>query len=408
MPPTALFSDAVWIIKRLKEKGFSAYLVGGCVRDLLSGHPAHDFDIATAATPEELRQVFSRTVSIGKSFDTTLVVLGHRPYQLTTFQDNHGTLQRDLTQDILRRDFTINAIFWDPTEDRMIDLVHGIRDLRAGILKTVSTPAATFENDPIRMLRAIRIAFQFGLRIDRDIPPVIKSRRQLINRISPDRIRQELVNIFSLSPILPPLSPLVKSGLFYEIIPELKALAHLKQGHYHDFSALSHTFRCIGFTDLFYHHPSKNGLPFLRPSLPFWMLSLAALLHDIGKPETLQTISGRTHFYGHEETGADIASVILRRLRFSKKENRVIRQLIQRHLYPLHLYQRYRQGDLTERAINRYQKNTKGFQHPLLILATADQAAKRRLGSGALPDTWFLFCKKLFEEGNPPSCKEVI
>jgi len=398
MPPAALFSDAVWIIRRLKEKGFPAYLVGGCVRDLLSGRPAHDFDIATAATPEELRKVFSRTVSIGKSFDTTLVVLSHRPYQITTFQDSRGTLQKNFTPDILRRDFTINAIFWDPTEDRMIDLAHGIRDLRAGILKTVSTPAATFENDPIRMLRAIRIAFQFGLRITPDILPVMRSLRQLIGRVSPDRVHQELINIFSLSPILPPLCPLVRTGLLHEIIPELKGLARLKQGRYHDFSALSHTFRCIGFTDLFYHHPRKNGLPFSRPSLPFWMLALAALLHDIGKPETLQTISGRIHFYGHEKTGADIASDILRRLRFSKKENRVIRKLIERHLYPLHLYQRYKQGDLTERAINRFQRNTKEFKHSLLILATADQAAKRRLGTKALPGTWFLFCKKLFEE----------
>jgi putative nucleotidyltransferase with HDIG domain len=397
MPPAALFSDAVWIIRRLKEKGFSAYLVGGCVRDLLAGHPTHDFDITTAATSEELRQIFPKTVSIGKSFDTTLVVLGHRPYQITTFQDNRGTLQRDFAPDILRRDFTINAIFWDPTEDRMIDLVHGIRDLRAGILKTVSTPAATFENDPIRMLRAIRIAFQFGLRINPDILPEMKSLRQLIGRVSPDRIHQELVSIFSLSPALPPLCPLIRTGLLYEIIPELKGLAHLKQGRYHDFSALSHTFRCIGFTDLFYHHPRKNGRTFSHSSLPFWMLSLAALLHDIGKPETLQIISGRTHFYGHEETGAETASTILRRLHFSKKESRVIRQLIQRHLYPLHLYQRYRQGDLTKRAIDRFQRNTKEFKYPLLTLATADQAAKRRLGTKALPDTWFLFCKKLLE-----------
>ncbi len=391
----ALFSDVCWIIRHLKTHGHDAYLVGGAVRDLFLGRPPEDFDIATTASPDTIFSIFPRVKPVGKAFGTTLVILEHRPYQLTTLQSSGGSYTAVMETDILRRDFTINALFYDPTEDRLIDIVGGMRDLHARLLRPVTTAKEIFEDDPIRMLRAIRIAHTLGFSIDPSLPPTIRKMRHKITTISPERIQYELVKILSLPNVLDALCPLVKSRILFEIFPELLPLRDLAQSPYHDFRALSHTFRVLAHTEQLLVSPP---LPSLRPEVPKYVMMLAALFHDIGKSDTHLEENGYHHFYGHEKAGAVKTEEILKRLRFSKKDLIAVKNLVRRHLYPLHLYRHYLDHTLTERAITRFLRKEKKLISSLLLLSTADQRAKRRKNHKT-EVSWTAFLKRLF---SPP------
>jgi len=389
----ALFSDVCWIIRTLKSRGYPAFIAGGAVRDVLMGRHPEDYDIATTATPEAVLSAFPRTKPVGKAFGTTLVIIEHRPYQITTLQSSGGTYTDLIEKDILRRDFTVNALFWDPLEDRMIDIVGGMKDLSLRRLRPVTTAERIFRDDPIRMLRAVRIAHSLGFAIDSTIPPAIRKHRDLIHRVSPERIQYEMTRILSSPNVLEALCPLVKTRLLFEIIPELWPLRRLKQSPYHDFSALSHTFRVLYFAEKL-----LNVSPFLlNPHLPKkHLVTLAALFHDIGKPETHTTDeAGNHHFYDHEDVGAPKVIEIMKRLRFPKKETLLVKNLVERHLYPLHLFRHYKENTLTQRAIGRFHRKTRRFLWPLLLLSSADQLAKRRGSNGTLSPDWLEFLDTL-------------
>ncbi len=388
----ALYSDVCWIIRTLKEHGHSAFIAGGAVRDLLLGRNPEDYDIATTATPETIQTLFPRTKPVGQAFGTTLVIIEHRPYQLTTFQSIGGTYTAVMRKDILRRDFTVNALFWDPLEDRLIDMVDGMKDLKHRVLRPVTTAETIFMDDPVRMLRAARIAHALGFTLDPSIPLAIRALRGEIGRVSPERIHDELAKLLSLSRVLPALCPLITSRLLFEIIPELYPLLRLNQGPHHDFHGLSHTLRTLSYAEgllkaePFLHHQEETGKH---------VFMLAALLHDIGKPETHTVEDGRNHFYGHEKTGAALAQEIMKRLRFPKKETVMVKNLVARHLYPLHLYQHYIRDELTQRAIDRFSRKTRRFTRFLLLLATADQLAKARSGKHSEIVSWLDFIRHL-------------
>jgi putative nucleotidyltransferase with HDIG domain len=389
----ALFSDVCWIIRTLKNRGYPAFIAGGAVRDILIGQNPGDYDIATTATPEVILSAFPRAKPVGRAFGTTLVIIEHRPYQITTLQSSGGTYTNLIEKDILRRDFTVNALFWDPLEDRLIDIVGGMKDLSLRLLRPVTTAERIFRDDPIRMLRAIRIAYSLGFDIDPTVFPAIRIQKERIQRISPERIQYELVKILSLPNVLEALCPLVRSRLLFEIVPEMLPLIHLKQFPYHDFSAFSHTFRVLYFVENLLHDPFFHSTPNLPPK---HVLTLAALLHDIGKPDTHSTDeAGNNHFYDHEDTGAAKALEIMRRLRFPKKETILVKNIVARHLYPLHLFRHYRENTLTQRAIDRFHRKTKRFLWPLLLLSSADQLAKRRGSDGALSSIWLEFLDML-------------
>jgi len=389
----ALFSDVCWIVRTLKDMGYPAFIAGGAVRDILMGRNPEDYDIATTATPEVVLSIFPRVKPVGKAFGTTLVIIEHRPYQITTLQSSGGTYTELTERDILRRDFTVNALFWDPIEDRLIDIVGGMRDLNLRLLRPVTTAEEIFLDDPIRMLRAVRIAYSLGFTIDPAIPPAIRNHKKLIHRVSPERIQYEMAKILSLSNVLEALCPLVKTRLLFEIIPELFPLLKLKQTPYHDFSALSHTFRVLFFTEkLLNASPFSSKLNMFKKHV----IALSALLHDIGKADTHTTDEkGNHHFYDHEDVGALMASDVMKRLRFPKKETVLVKNLVERHLYPLHLFRHYRENTLTQRAIDRFHRKTKRFLWPLLLLSSADQLAKKRGDTGTLSQDWLEFMDML-------------
>lgn len=390
----ALFSDICWIIQSLKNNGFKAFVTGGALRNLLLEHIPEDYDIATTASPEKIASLFPRTKRVGKAFGTTLIILEHRPYHTTTLQSSEGTYTDIIEKDIKRRDFTVNAIFWDPLEDRVIDIVGGMKDLKNRVLKPVTTAGTIFHDDPIRMLRAIRLSHSLGFTLHPSILPAIRAFREEIYKVSPERIQYELVKILSLNQALMALCPLVKSRLFFEIFPEMNSLSHLKQYPYHDYSALSHTFRTLYFTEKISNDPPLSG-KYLK--IKKHILMLASLFHDIGKPDTHQVKNNASHFYGHEKIGAKKTGEILRRLRFPKKDIQLVKSLVNRHLYPLHLYWLYERNVLSNRAIERFRRKTRNFTIPLLILSTADQLAKRRGQGNILPPAWRTFISRLID-----------
>ena len=389
---TALFSDVCWIIRRLRSETYTAFIVGGAVRDTLLGQIPEDYDIATTATPEVIASLFPRTKPVGSAFGTTLVIIEHRPYQITTLQSSGGTYTDVIEQDIRRRDFTVNALFWNPLEDRLIDLTGGMRDLKNRRLRPVTSAENIFEDDPVRMLRTIRLAHSLGFSLDPSILPAIRAFRHKIARVSPERVQNELLKIFSLPHAFEALCPLARTRLLFEIIPELALLSRLKQTPYHDFSALSHTLRALRAVESLLSSPLFRDLA-VHPGKHVLMMS--ALLHDIGKPETHTVENGRHHFYDHEDVGALKAAGIMKRLRFPRKELNLVKNLVERHLYPLHLFWLYGKNRLTQRAIDRFKRKTRRFILPLLLLSTADQLAKHRNPDESWISSWLTFVEML-------------
>ncbi len=389
----ALFSDVCWILRTLKAQGHLAFVTGGAVRDLMLGHPPQDYDIATTASPKEISALFPRVRQVGKSFGTLLIVIGHRPYQVTTLQTSGGTFTDSLERDILRRDFTVNALFWDPLEDRLIDIVGGMEDLRKRVLTPVTDAKGIFRDDPIRMLRAIRLSHSLGFSLHPSILPAMRAMRAYLTEVAPERIQLELDKILSLDRVLDALCPLVKSRVFFQILPETARLAHLDQSPYHDFTALSHTFRTLAHTEILHRGGWFLGERIVTKKP---LLMLAALLHDIGKPETQTWEGGIHHFYRHDKVGAEITGGILKRLRFPKRDVQFVKFLVERHMYPLHLFRLREGGGLSERAVRRFQRKVKKDRRlPLLLLSTADQWAKRRRGPGPRGASWRVFCQRL-------------
>ncbi len=383
----------------MKQRGFPAFIAGGAVRDILMGRPPEDYDVATTASPDTVMSLFPRTKPVGKAFGTTLVILEHRPYQITTLQSSGGTFTDVIEKDILRRDFTINAMFWDPLEDRLIDIVGGMKDMKARVIRPVTSTDQIFTDDPIRMLRAVRFAFSLRFTLIPSLRGGIRRHRETIHRISPERVHDELVKILALPSVLEALCPLVTSRLLFEIFPEMSSLSGLKQFPNHEFSALSHTFRVLNQLEKLLHAP-----PFpLPPDMPGkHVFMMSALLHDIGKPETHTVEGGYHHFYDHEDVGAIKAADIMRRLKFPKKEVILVKNLVARHLYPLHLFGLYRENRLTQRAVDRFKRKTRRFIIPLLLLSTADQLAKHRHRDKPQVKSWLKFVELLIQDNSRP------
>jgi poly(A) polymerase len=322
-------SAAVKIVQRLRAAGFAAFWVGGCVRDFLLGREPQDFDIATDAKPEQVEKIFKRTIAVGKKFGVIVVVENKHQFQVATFraETDYKDGRRpgkiyfaNAEADALRRDFTVNGLFYDPISKKIHDWVGGEKDLRAKIIRTIGKPEERFTEDHLRLLRAIRFAAQLDFEIEPKTFAAIKSLAPKIKLISAERIRDELLKLF-----LPPhaargLVLLRESGLLEHILPELVATISCEQ---------SPNF-----------HP--EGTVFEHIKLMLEKLSLDAnellpwtvLLHDIAKPVTaekdLQT--GAIHFYGHEKVGAEMARTILNRLRFPKKQIDEIVACVKNHM----------------------------------------------------------------------------
>lgn len=317
----ALAERACAIVRRLREHGFTAYFAGGCVRDALRGAPVKDIDVATSATPEQVAALFpAQSVGVGKSFGVMLVLQDGVPYDVATFRTDGGyqdgrhpeSIAYDTAEhDAQRRDFTVNALFYDPLEARVIDYVGGLADLRDGILRTVGDPLRRFREDRLRLLRAVRFAAVCGWAIEPVTWAALRAEAPALPCVSAERIRVEFIRTLTEAPKPShALDLLAEGGLLAAFLPELLALRGCPQDP-----------RWHPEGDVWAHTAKMLDLAPPPPRDP--ALVWAILLHDIGKPATLQTTLGpdgapRHRTPNHAAVGAEMAEPILRRLKESR------------------------------------------------------------------------------------------
>jgi poly(A) polymerase len=300
------------IVERLRARGFEALYAGGCVRDQLLGLTPHDYDVATNARPEQVEALFPRTVPVGVQFGVIIVLEQGAEIQVATFRGD-GTYHdgrhpesvrfTDAEGDSRRRDFTVNGLFFDPIEERILDFVEGRRDLELRLLRAIGDPSERFAEDKLRLLRAVRFATTLGFEIDPDTWREILVWSPEIHAVSAERIRDELVKILLSPNRVRGFDLLDKSGLLRQVLPEMDALKGCDQPP---------EFHPEG--DVFVH--TRLMLSMLAPdaSLP---LVLSVLFHDIGKPATRAVDeTGRIRFNGHEGVSAGMTLRLLQRFRF--------------------------------------------------------------------------------------------
>ncbi len=318
------------IVAKLRRHGHEAFFAGGCVRDRLLRRKPQDIDVATSALPESVAALFPRSSMVGSRYGVVQVRLYGRAYDVTTFRTEGPYLDgRHPTsvafsspmQDALRRDFTVNALFYDPITDRVIDYVRGRADVRNRLIRTVGEPAERFNEDKLRMLRAVRFACGLGFRIERGTWEAIRQHAQEITLVSGERIRDEIVKIIIGPDPARGLDLLSDSGLLRWVLPEVEAMRGIPQPpEYHPEG------------DVYTH--TRLALSLLRKPSP--VLALATLLHDVGKPPTYSE-EERIRFDGHVEIGARMAAEICRRLRLSNDQTERIIDLISHHLRFMHV-----------------------------------------------------------------------
>jgi len=308
---------AAQIVRRLQGAGFETYWVGGCVRDRLLGQTPQDYDLATAARPKQIEALFLRTVPVGRQFGVILVLEGEHAFQVATFRTESdyadGRRPRrvafsDAKTDARRRDFTVNGLFYDPVRRRLHDWVGGRADLQARVLRTIGDPHERFAEDHLRLLRAVRFAAQLDFAIEPATLRAVQARAASIQRVSAERIREELIKLFRAPHAARGLELLRESGLLEPVLPEIAAATGCEQSP--EFHPEGTVFQHL--VAMLRHLPLEAP-----PSLPW-----AVLLHDVAKPQTAtrDAATGEIHFYGHEKVGAEMAQAILTRLRFPRKQ----------------------------------------------------------------------------------------
>jgi len=322
---TVKYRNAVGIVQALKAAGHEAFLVGGCVRDLVMGRAPKDYDVATDARPEEVAKRFRRVIPVGVQFGVQMVMIGKTPYEVATFRTDQeyrdgrhpeGVVFSNPKEDALRRDFTVNGLFYDPLKKEVIDYVGGREDLKRRVIRAIGDPAKRFAEDRLRMLRAVRFAATLDFQLD---PATLKAAQAAAGKIlevSPERIRDELVKLFTGPRPGRGLKLLDESGLLHFILPEAERMKGVPQPP---------EFHPEG--DVFIH--TRMVLDGVADSSP--VVAMGALLHDIGKPSTYR-VAERIRFDGHDRVGARMAQEICRRLRFSNADTEAITDLVGEHM----------------------------------------------------------------------------
>ncbi|KKQ35093.1 MAG: Polynucleotide adenylyltransferase/metal dependent phosphohydrolase [candidate division WS6 bacterium GW2011_GWA2_37_6] len=322
----------------LLENGFEAYLVGGSVRDLLTGKEPGDFDIATKALPEDIQKLFPKTVATGAKFGTVIVVMEDRSgerfnVEVTTYRSESDYVgsrwpssvkfTKSIKEDLERRDFTVNALAIDLAridepgavpEEMVLDLFNGMQDLSDGIIRAVGEPDERFQEDALRMLRACRLASQMEFSIEPATMKSISENLDLLKNISLERVRDEILKmLYKSSKPSVGLDLLRQTGIMKLFLPELFACIGVVQPEYHIDDVYTHTLKVVDM--------AQDDV------------KLAALFHDIGKPVTISQDDKGTHFYQHDIEGAKIAEKAMRRLKFSNKEIERTSLLVKHHMF---------------------------------------------------------------------------
>ena len=317
------------VVERLQNAGYTAFYAGGCVRDTLLGTAPKDYDIATSAHPHEVQALFPHTVAVGAHFGVICVLEGGHDFEVATFRSDDayidgrhptGVTYSTPQLDAERRDFTINGMFFDPVRNEVIDYVHGREDLQKGILRAIGDPAQRFREDRLRLLRAIRFAAVVGFEVDPATWQAVCENAAEIHVVSAERIREELVRIFTAPGRVRGFDLLDSSGLMAQVLPEIEALKGCEQPP---------QFHPEG--DVYIH--TRRMLELLPPvtSVP---LVFSILFHDIGKPPTfaLDPAEGRIRFSGHDKVGAEMTVHIMERLRFSREEIDATAEAVANHM----------------------------------------------------------------------------
>jgi poly(A) polymerase len=318
--------SALEIVKTLRQKGHIALWVGGCVRDSLMGITPSDYDIATNASPDAVQRYFKKTVAVGAQFGVILVIVGaNTKFEVATFRSEgaykdgrHPSWVKftDAEKDAQRRDFTINGLFYDPEKKKVIDYVGGERDIQKKEIRAIGDPDTRFDEDKLRILRAIRFASTLNFEIESKTWKSLCRRSQEITQVSQERIREELTKIFIRPHSDRGLDLLDQSGLLKEIVPELVAMKGVQQPpQYHPEGDV-------------YVHTKLLLKQLKKPSIT---LALGALLHDVGKPPTF-TVSDRIRFNNHDKVGAAMTREIMKRLRYSNKEIDNVSACVDNHM----------------------------------------------------------------------------
>jgi poly(A) polymerase len=310
---------------RLKQAGYPVYLAGGCVRDRLLGREIKDFDLATPAPPDAIRRLIPGALEVGAHFGVVIVRDAGMQVQVAAFRTDHSykdgrrpeavTFETDPRRDVLRRDFTINGLLEDPFTGEIIDHVGGRSDLEARLIRAIGGPRERFAEDRLRMLRAVRFAARLGFMIEPETMAAIAGMASLVSSVSAERVRDELTMILTEGGARRGMELLDQSGLLAHVLPEAARMKGVPQPQrYHpEGDVWTHTLHVLG------------QLPACSP-----VLGWAALLHDVGKPETM-TVAGRIRFHGHGEAGARIARSVLERLRFPAATVEAAASLVANH-----------------------------------------------------------------------------
>ena len=343
--------QATEILETLERHGHSAYLVGGCVRDLLLGREPTDYDIATDATPTEVMEIFPESYDVGVQFGVILVPVpkgrakerfkeredktvsevaapSQDVVEVATFRSDIGysdgrhpdqvRFSRSPREDVERRDFTINGLLLDPRTNEVLDYVDGRNDLRARVIRAIGKPAERFREDKLRMLRAVRFAARFQFTIETGTLQAIQRLASEIHQVSRERVRDELTKMLTEGRARSAFLRLDQTGLLHQVLPEIAAMKGVEQ---------SPQFHPEG--DVFVHTLLLlDKLPFPCPPTLAW----GALLHDVGKPSTFRVAVDRIRFDEHVEVGVRMAEEICRRLRFSNDDTERILALVANHM----------------------------------------------------------------------------
>jgi poly(A) polymerase len=320
---------AIDAVRRLRGAGFQGLFAGGCVRDQLLGLEPKDYDIATDARPEEVQSLFRRTVAVGASFGVGEVLgPGRLKVQVATFRSDvsysdgrhpDAVVFSSAREDALRRDFTINGMFFDPVEDKVIDYVGGQKDLEAHVLRAIGEPGARFAEDKLRLLRAVRFAAHYELTIEAATSEAIRAMADQLPVVSAERIAEELRRLMIDPHRARGMAMFMDLGLARAVLPELLEMKDVPQGPPEAPTG-----------DLWDH--VLRVLELLGPT-PSFPLAFAALLHDIGKRRTMGRTPDRYTFYYHEHVGRRMASELCARLKLSNAERERIEWVVEKHQF---------------------------------------------------------------------------
>ncbi|QKJ20981.1 CCA tRNA nucleotidyltransferase [Microbacterium hominis] len=363
------------------DAGFDLAIVGGPVRDALLGRTTNDLDFTTDARPDDILRIVKPIATahwdIGRAFGTIGAKVAGEQVEITTYRaDSYDGVTRKPTVefgdsiegDLVRRDFTVNAMALRVPARTLVDPTGGVEDLLRGVLRTPTDPRVSFGDDPLRMLRAARFSSQLGFDVDVDTLAAITALRQTLEIVSPERVQGEIVKLLQTDDPVRGIRILVETGLIDQFLPEIPALRLEVDEHHHHKDVYEHSLTVLQQAI----ELERERHPGAAPDVP---LRLAALLHDIGKPATRRLEpGGGVTFYHHDLKGARMARKRLTALRFDTDTIRVVTRLIELHLR----FFGYAEGSWTDSAVRRYVRDAEAELERLHILTRADVTTRNK------------------------------